>query len=103
MARLPALFLLLLALLVSAGCGYVAVFGAINPGTQTVIGVVTIVQFQYVNGSASVTVVTLADNGAAQTLPFCGDQRPFFPMNQAVRASFTPGNNCNTLVAVSQN
>jgi hypothetical protein len=100
MVRLLSL-LVLLACLLSMSCGYVAVSGAINPNTQMVAGLVSIVQFQFVNGSASVTVVTLVGGGTAQTLSFCGDQRPQFPMNQFVQASFQHGSACNTLVAVS--
>jgi hypothetical protein len=100
MVRLLSL-LLLLTCIASTGCGYVAVSGAINPNTQMVAGLVSIVQFQYVNGSASVTVVTLVGSGTAQTLSFCGDQRPQFPVNQFVNASFERGSSCNTLVAVS--
>lgn len=104
MARLLGVLLsvLLLALL-DACSGFTMVSGAIHPNTQTVAGMVTIVQFQFVDGSASVTVVTLAGGGMAQTIPFCGDQRSSFPMDQTVSASFTPGSNCNTLVTVSPN
>jgi hypothetical protein len=101
MARLLSLIFLLCC--VSVGCGYVAVSGAINPNTQMVAGLVSIVQFQFVNGSTSVTVVTLVGSGTAQTLQFCGDQRPQFPVNQRVNASFHPGAPCNTLVAVNVN
>jgi len=99
MARLLSLLLCVCCLF--TGCGYVAVSGAINPNTQMVAGLVSIVQFQFVNGAASVTVVTLVGSGTAQTLQFCGDQRPKFPMNRSVNASFQPGTTCNTLVAVS--
>ena len=102
MVRLLSLFVLL-ACILSIGCGYVAVSGAINPNTQMVAGLVSIVQFQFVNGSASVTVVTLVGSGTAQTMSFCGDQRPQFPMNQFVHARFQHGTTCNTLVAVSLN
>jgi len=85
------------------GCGYVAVSGAIRPGMQTVTGQVSIVQFQFITGSASVTVVTLVGDGMAQSLPFCGDQRPQFPMDQDVNASFQPGSPCNTLLQVTLN
>ena len=104
MARLPALLIVVLALAFSTSCsGFFLVAGAINPSTQTVVGVVSIVQFQFVNGSSSVTVVTLVGGGTAQTLPFCGDQRSRFPMDQAVSAQFNPGSSCNTLVAVTVN
>ena len=100
MVRLLSL-LVLLSCGLFTGCGYVAVSGAINPNTQMVAGLVSIVQFQFVNGSTSVTIVTLVGSGTAQTLQFCGDQRPQFPMDRSVNASFHPGAPCNTLVAVS--
>lgn len=102
MARLLAVLLSALLLIVLNACsGFTMVSGAIHPDTQTVAGMVTIVQFQFVNGSSSLTIVTLAGGGMAQTIPFCGDQRSSFPMDQTVSASFNPGSSCNTLVTVS--
>jgi hypothetical protein len=31
---------------------------------------------------------------------FCGDQRDRFPMQQAVRANFTPGQTCASIVTI---
>jgi hypothetical protein len=31
---------------------------------------------------------------------FCGDQRSQFPMNQIVRASFTPGATCAAIIEI---
>lgn len=103
MARLPALLAALLSISLASGCGYVAVFGAINPGGQTVIGVVSIVQLQDMNDSSAVTVVTLVGGGNAHTLPFCGDQRSQFPLNRSVSAQYTAGPSCNTLLSVTLN
>ena len=79
-----------------AGCGSVFfVGGAINPGTSTVIGIVSVVQISAVigdNGSTvQVTFVTFLNNGSSSTVGFCGDERDRFPMQQTVRANFTPG------------
>jgi hypothetical protein len=97
----------LLALLVVAGvltsvsCGDILVRGAINPGTQSTSGLVTIVQFSAASGSGvSITVITLAANGMASTLNFCGDQRTRFPVNSQVHVSFMPGNPCASVIAV---
>ena len=104
MARLPFLMMSVLSLMLLNACsGFTAVSGAIHPNMQTVVGMVTVVQFQLIDGSASVTVVTLVGSGTAQTIPFCGDQRSSFPMDQMVSASFTPGSSCNTLVTNSPN
>jgi len=101
MSRLLKLGSLLVISLVSVSCGYVAVSGVFRPGTQTVTGVVSVVQFRFVNGTSSLTIVTLIDTGNANTLNFCGDQRGSFPMNQMVNASFSPGTNCDSLISVS--
>jgi hypothetical protein len=106
MSRLLNLLSLLLLSLSCAGCGYVAVSGAIQPGTQTVSGMVSIVQFSFVNGVSSVTIVTLVGQNmtgmdTADTLRFCGDQRSQFPMDTTVNARFSPGTSCNNLVSVT--
>jgi hypothetical protein len=84
-----------------SGCGYVAVSGAILTNQQSVNGLVSIVQFNYVNGAASVTIVTLASSDMANTFHFCGDQRAQFPLDTVVRASFSPGSSCDHLISVS--
>ena len=100
MVRLLVACSLLAFIAASLACGYVAVSGAIPPGTQTVSGMVTVVQFTFVNGTSSLTIVTLADANMAQTLNFCGDQRAQFPVNQIVHASFMPGAQCDSLMSV---
>jgi hypothetical protein len=75
--------------------------GAIIPNMQTANGTVSTVQFTFMNGSSSVTIVTLANQSAANTLSFCGDQRSQFPVDTIVKATFTPGMNCDNLISVS--
>jgi hypothetical protein len=85
------------------GCGNVMVRGFWNGGTQTVSGVVSIVQLTAVfNGDVStqVTVVTLTSNFGNSTESFCGDQRTQFPLNDFVQANFTPGRPCSDLFSV---
>jgi hypothetical protein len=48
----------------------------------------------------SVTLVTLVNNGLPTRNTFCGDQTSFFPMNQVVTASFTPGTPCVSILQV---
>jgi hypothetical protein len=93
------LALLILCVLVTASCGNVFVRGAINPGTQSVNGTVSIVEFS-VDGGVSITIITLSSNGMARTLNFCGDQRSQFPANSQVQVSFTPGTPCDSVLAV---
>ena len=101
MSRLLQLVSLLLLSAFLASCGYVSVSGAILTNTQTTSGLVTIVQFSFVNGVSSVTVVTLISADAANTFHFCGDQRAQFPIDTNVQAKFSPGPNCDNLVSVS--
>ncbi|MBZ5549623.1 MAG: hypothetical protein LAO22_16985 [Acidobacteriia bacterium] len=95
--------LLALVLLIS-GCGNVFVRGSWNGGTQTVSGVVSIVQLTVVvdgdNVSTQVTVVTLTNNFGSSTVSFCGDQRTRLPLNEFVQATFLPGQPCSDLFNV---
>jgi hypothetical protein len=95
---------LLALLLLIPGCGNVFVRGSWNGGTQTVSGVVSIVQLTLVvngdNVSTQVTVVTLANNFATSTVSFCGDQRIQFPLNGFAQATFLPGQPCAELFNV---
>ncbi|HXY48570.1 MAG TPA: hypothetical protein VEI01_03900 [Terriglobales bacterium] len=101
MVRLLAALFLASLLLLSCGCsGFFFVGGAINPGMQTVSGMVTVVHLSITNGGSSITAVTLAAGGAANTINFCGDQRSQFPMSQFVEASFNPGVPCATLLTI---
>lgn len=99
----PAVLVLLLALM---GCGGTVTFSGntLPNNSVTVSGFVSIVQLTAVgdgNGSLiNVTVVTLAQQGTAQTLTFCGAQSNLFPIDSNVRATFVPGANCANIVAV---
>lgn len=93
------LALLLVCVLAAVSCGNVFVRGAINPGSQSVSGMVSIVQFS-IDGGVSITIITLTSNGMASTLNFCGDQRSLFPANDQVQVSFAPGTPCNNVLAV---
>lgn len=94
--------LLALALLIP-GCGNVFVRGSWNGGTQSLSGIVSIVQLTVVvdgNVSTQVTVVTLTNNFGSSTVSFCGDQRTQFPLDNFVRATFVPGQPCSDLFNV---
>lgn len=88
------------------GCGAVFVGFVSNQGVapSNVSGTVTIVQIGLVSDEqgniANVTLVTLVDLGLAKTMTFCGDQRTFFPINQSLRAEFTKGTLCSTVVSI---
>jgi hypothetical protein len=87
-----------------AGCGNVFVGGAINPGASSVSGMVSVVQVTAVIGDSGstvqVTFVTFLNNGTSSTVGFCGDERDRFPMQQTVRAKFTPGRTCASIVTI---
>lgn len=100
LAALLALCLLL------AGCDAVFVGFVSNPGGRlSVSGTVSFVQsgfIQDVTGNRiTVTAVTFLGSGTATTITFCGDRSGSFPMNQFVRADFTSGIYCATLIAVT--
>ncbi len=66
-------------------------------------GTVSIVELSTViDGGVFVTVtaVTLVNNGLPIRNTFCGDQTSFFPTNQVVTASFTPGTPCVSILQV---
>jgi hypothetical protein len=89
-------------LLTTVSCGDIFVRGAINPGTQSVAGTVSIVQFSAGSGTGvSVTIITLTGNSTANTLNFCGDQRTLFPVDKQVQINFTPGQPCATVLTVT--
>lgn len=101
----PSLSFLLAICMTLTGCGGVFfVGGAINPGTSSVSGMVSVVQISAVigdNGSTvQVTFVTFQQSGASSTIGFCGDERDRFPMQQSVRANFTPGHPCASILAI---
>lgn len=89
-------------LLTTVSCGDIFVRGAINPGMQSAVGTVTIVQFSASSGAGvSVTIITLTGNSTANTLNFCGDQRTLFPVDKQVQINFTPGQPCATVLTVT--
>lgn len=97
--------LLVLAVLVclasNISCGDIFVRGAINAGSQSTSGLVSIVQFSAGSTSGvSITIITLTANGMASTHSFCGDQRTLFPVDSQVRVSFTTGNPCDRVISV---
>lgn len=102
--RIFGLACLLALLLLILGCGNVFVRGSWNGGTQTVSGIVSIVQLTVVvdgdNVSTQVTVVTLNNNFGSSTVSFCGDQRAQFPLNDFAQATFMPGQPCSDLFNV---
>jgi hypothetical protein len=88
--------------LTCVSCGDIFVRGAINPGSQSASGMVSVVQFSAATRSGvSLTIVTLAGDGMAGTFSFCGDQRALFPIDSQVRVRFMPGDPCASLVAVA--
>jgi len=106
MTRLVSLVPLLALVVVLAGCGAVFVGFVSNPGVvpSSISGTVTIVQLGFaadgLGNVVNVTLVTLVDLSMAKTMSFCGDQRTYFPLNHSVRADYTSGTLCATLVTV---
>ena len=98
--------LLAICMIVSlTGCGNAFfIGGAFNPGTSSISGVVCVVLVSTVIGDSGTTVqvtfVTFQREGVSSTIGFCGDERARFPMQQAVRANFTPGSTCANIVAI---
>jgi hypothetical protein len=88
-------------LLTTVSCGDIFVRGAINPGTQSVNGVVSIVQFSVDSGGVSITIITLTGSGMNHTLNLCGDQRDLFPVDRDVRVNFKPGTPCASVLSVN--
>ena len=106
MKRLLVLLLCLVLFTYCTGCGGVFVAAAWNGGgiTQSANGLVVIVQFSSVSSSGGfifVTFVTFDQNGTSASVPFCGDQRNQFPMDQNVTVNFNPGQPCNQIVSVT--
>jgi hypothetical protein len=89
-------------LLTTVSCGDIFVRGAINLGTQSAAGTVSIVQFSASSGTGvSVTIITLTGNSMANTFNFCGDERTLFPVDKQVQINFTPGQPCATVLTVN--
>ena len=97
-------FLALFLLLILPGCGNIFIRGALPASSSTVNGSVSVVQLSAVIGengtTVQVTFVTFMQSGISSTVGFCGDQRSRFPMQQIVRAEFTPGTPCNSIVTI---
>ena len=101
MNRLLSVAFVIAFLLTTVSCGDIFVCGAINPGTQSANGVVSIVQFSADSGGGSITIITLTGSGLNHTLNFCGDQRAFFPVDREVRGNFKAGTPCPSVLAVN--
>lgn len=103
MKRLLALILVSFLVLFSTGCnGVFSVQGAVRNGS-IVTGTVSIVELSTViDGGTFVTVtfVTLISSGVPTRTTFCGDQTAFFPSDQFVTATFTPGTPCFSVLQV---
>jgi hypothetical protein len=86
------------------GCGNIFIRGAINPGTASVSGMISVVQLSAVIGdggnTVQVTVVTFLQDGTSSTIGFCGDERSRFPVQESIRADFTPGQTCASIVTI---
>ena len=86
------------------GCGNIFVGGTVGPNSSTVSGLVSVVQLSAVIGDSGTTVqvtfVTFLQDGASSTIGFCGDERNRFPTQQVVRASFTTGQTCASIVTI---
>jgi hypothetical protein len=102
--RLLSALLAVCLVLVLAGCGNVFIRGALPGGISSVSGAVSFIQLTAIIGqngtTVDVTFVTFLQNGASSTIGFCGDQRNRFSMEQSVRANFTPGQTCASIVAI---
>ncbi len=86
-----------------AGCGNFTFQGALNNNSQTMSGVVSVVQVTFVNDNnveIQVTIVTLLNNFISTTRTFCGDQQIQFPFNDFAQATFVPGQPCSNLLTV---
>lgn len=106
MKRLLSLCLAAGLIVILAGCGNVFVRGALPPaGLSSVSGSVSVVQLSAVIGengtTVQVTFVTLLQSGTSSTIGFCGDRRSQFPMQQMIRADFTSGQPCSSLVTIA--
>ena len=106
MTRFVPLGVTLVLIFMLAGCGAVFVGFVSNPGfPSSVSGTVTVVHLGFVDDGqgtiTNVTMVTLVDLGFVKTITFCGDQQTLFPINQTLRAEFTSGTLCSTLVSVA--
>ena len=105
MKRLLSFWLTACLITILTGCGNIFVRGALPAaGFSSVSGSVSVVQLSAVIGengtTVQVTFVTFLQTGASSTIGFCGDERSRFPMQQSVRADFTPGQTCASIVTI---
>jgi len=95
---------LLASLVISnAGCSGVFVVRGAIPNHSIVTGTVSFVELSTViDGGVfvTVTIVTLVNSGVPTNATFCGDQTAFFPTDQFVTATFSPGTPCFSVVQV---
>jgi hypothetical protein len=102
--RLLSALLTVCLVLVSAGCGNVFIRGTLPGGVSSVSGSVSFIQLTAIIGdngtTVDVTFVTFLQDSASSTIGFCGDQRDRFSMRETVRANFTPGQTCASIVAI---
>jgi hypothetical protein len=102
--RLLSFFLATFLVVTLIGCGNIFIRGAIDPGSSSVSGMVSIVQVSAVIGdggsTVQVTFVTFLQDGTSSTIGFCGDERSRFPVQESIRANFTPGQICASIVTI---
>jgi hypothetical protein len=103
--RLLSALLSVCLVLLSAGCGNVFIRGnTLLGGVSSVSGSVSFIQLTAIIGdngtTVDVTFVTFLQDGTSSTIGFCGDQRDHFSMRETVRANFTPGQTCASIVAI---
>lgn len=102
MRRLAVLTLVLLAG-ISLSCGGGVFFVSTNGNGVSFFsasGTVSTVQLTIIDGR-QVTIITLLNNGAAQTFDFCGDTVHQFPVDAFVTVSFTSNGSCDAVDRVS--
>jgi hypothetical protein len=84
--------------------GYYFVGFVSNPGgTTTITGMIITVSGGFLSdptGITPFTAVTFATAGTAITVHFCGNQQELFSINKTVRADYTAGTVCSTLLTV---
>ena len=101
MHRLLFVTLIAALLVTTVSCGDIFVRGAINTGTQSANGIVSIVHLGVDSGGVSITIITLTGSGLDHTLNFCGDQTALFPVDREVSVNFKPGSPCASVLSVN--
>ena len=104
MKRPLSLLLAIFLIATLSGCGNIFIRGALPAGSSSVSGLVSVVELSAIIGDSGTTVqvtfVTFVQDGASSTIGFCGDERSQFPMQQTVRANFTPGQTCASVITI---